>query len=216
MSCERTSIHVCCCSVSAVWDYNRRVRRWNIFPYHPGGTPPRRHAVRCKVRYCVRCGGALSQAHPSPAQQLFFHFFSNRACLPARAGLCWIGEDTGWGEQTNPPRGCVASLLALLHLGRGESHMLGLQPGRSTGLVSPARVQSTSPFKLLELGSPPWTREGFLYDLPAHLHHQTGGSPFSKKYLMFSCWFIWAGIFFFQVPFPKYLILKTFFFWCGK
>lgn len=50
MSCERTSIHVCCCSVSAVWDYNRRVRRGNIFTYHPGGTPPRWHAVRWKVR----------------------------------------------------------------------------------------------------------------------------------------------------------------------
>ena len=140
MSCEHTSIHVCCCSVSAVWDYNRRVRRWNIFTYHPGGTPPRRQAVRCKVRYCVRCGGALSQAHPSPALQLFFfffHFFSNRACLPARAGLYWIREDTGWGEQTNPPRGCVALLLALLHLGRGEFTPAWLAAGKEHRLGQP-------------------------------------------------------------------------------
>ena len=186
---------------------------------------PRRHTTSptgCAVQSQVLC---QMWRRPLPGPPLsrsaaffffFFIFFQTEPVSPPGLVSTESERTPGEGSKQTHLGAVWPCCLRFCTSAEVNSHLLGLQPGRSTGWVSPARVQSTSPFKLLELASPPWTREGFLDDLPADLHQQTVGSPFSKKYLMFSCWSIWAGIFFFQVPFPKYLLLKTFFFWCGK
>lgn len=117
MSCERTSTHVCCCSVPAVWDYNRRVRRWNTFTYHPGGTPARWHAVRWKVRYCVWCGMCPLPGPPLSRSAAFFYFFQTEPLSPCHRPASAESERTPceW-KQTSKLQGCEALLLALLRL----------------------------------------------------------------------------------------------------
>ena len=137
---------------------------------------------------------------------IFFFFQTKPRCLPATDGVSTESETTPCErKQTNKPQGCEALAVALLLLDILNEFKNAWFP---TGI---ARIQSVSLFKLLELGSPSWTREGeSLYDLCTYLHQQKVGSFFRKKFQTFFCLFIWCWIFF-QVPFPAYLLLKIFF-----
>lgn len=119
------SIHICCYYVSAVWNYNRRVWRWNILTYRPGGTLSSWQAVQWKIRYCVWCNMYSLLTHPLSLTQPCSVLFADRASLP----LCdpqlwhriprlrWIRNNSMW-EKTDKqkPQGCVAFLFLLSFL----------------------------------------------------------------------------------------------------
>lgn len=101
MFCACVCTHICCDDISAVWNHNRGVRRWNILTYRPGGTLPGWQAVQWKLRYCVCCNMCplpRPPLSPSASQHLIFQP-SPDASLPP-AALHWVRTDA-LGEETN-------------------------------------------------------------------------------------------------------------------